>query len=395
MALHYGYGGIPTDSLVLHVDTEDTLNCYGGAPTTNLLSDTALGNYNNVGGSVRTDLRKTEYKFRDAYIWEQVITPLDASGVNWLTGGNNPGIGVVTGGGGGTGGRYTGHSIFFKPTVPMTSAPVYTHYSNIGGWQSSTNYEYIGDGWYRAVVVWYDSVTRSDGKYWAINPTSAQLNVPMYFYWAGPFKEDLNLNLVSPYTQTSRTVAVRDLSPTNAGITTTNSPYDYYGDLNFDGSDDYLQIDRDVLPSSSPYTLFTVLRPSNISSPNDSFPWYNSYPSGFWHHISSGGIAWRHSGGSGNLGGLNIQNNVYTTIAVTWDGHILKLFQNGSEVSSVSTTAEYSNNGAARIGMLSNRSSANDYNYNGKAPVNLVYSRALFNNEILNLHNHYKSRYNI
>lgn len=40
-----------------------------------------------------------------------------------------------------TAGNTYGFSIYFKPTVPMTSNPIFTAYSNIPGRQSSDQYE--------------------------------------------------------------------------------------------------------------------------------------------------------------------------------------------------------------------------------------------------------------
>ena len=112
---------------------------------------------------------------------------------------------MIWGAGGGLANRFTGHSIFFKSTVPMHSSPIYTHYSNIPGYQSTTNYDDMGDSWFRANVIWFDTVTRSDGKFWAINPLSSTINTPIDIYWAGPFKEDRNDNqIVAPFVNGTR-----------------------------------------------------------------------------------------------------------------------------------------------------------------------------------------------
>jgi hypothetical protein len=245
MSANNGYEKSLGYNLVFHYDVND-LNSFGGPTTTNLIEDIGLGNYNNVPSYVRTDLIKTDKKFRGAYIWEQTLTALDGNGAYYLSNAQNPGIGVVTGGGGGTGGRYTGHSIFFKPTVPMSGCPIYTHYSNIGGWQSTCNYEYVGDGWYRAYVVWYDGTTRGDGKYWAINPLSTQVGQSIKIYWAGPFKEDLNLNGVSQYVQSSRTAVnnLKDLTTKNIIPNLNNASFNNSGKLVFDGSNDYITVNN-------------------------------------------------------------------------------------------------------------------------------------------------------
>lgn len=190
--------------LVLAMDAANPQS-FRGIPTDNLLVNSGMSTYNNVGGDVTSVLVSTEETYRGATVFKQTLTATTGSGVSFLTNGNNPGIGVVTSGGGGVANRYTGHSIFFRTTVPMHSSPIFNHYSNIGGWQSCCNFDDMGDGFFRAHVIWFDSVTRSDGKFWAINPLSSTLNVPIDIFWAGPFKEDRNDSaVVSPFINGTR-----------------------------------------------------------------------------------------------------------------------------------------------------------------------------------------------
>lgn len=228
-----------------------------GQPTTNLVGD-GMSIYNNVPGDVTATLATTGEFYRGAAIYKLTLTPTTASGVSYLTAGNNPGIGVVSGGGGGLANRYTGHSIFFRPTVPMHSSPIYTHYSNIAGWQSSTNYYSMNDGWLRAHVIWYDTVTRSDGKYWAINPASATLNVPIIIYWAGPFKEDRNDSVfVSPYTTGTRnnTNNLIDLTNRNS-IVTQSLTYNSDGTFTFiPGNFNYIDSTSSVFTGTGSWTM--------------------------------------------------------------------------------------------------------------------------------------------
>jgi hypothetical protein len=249
------------DNLVFHFDTGDIYNSYLGRPTTNLLGD-SMSNYNNVPGSVTTTLTLNGDYYRGAPVYKQVLTPLDGSGVSWLTAGSNPGLGVRHGGGGGTANRYTGFSIFFKPTVPMHSTPIFLGYSNIGGWQASTTPpEDMGDGWFRAYVLWYNTVTQSDGKYWAINPATASLNVPITIYWAGPFKEDLNSTTVSQYIYSSRsqTQGLKDLTGVHSlDLTNVSFNTDIRPKIQFDGSDDYITLPSSAVPTGNEITIEIV-----------------------------------------------------------------------------------------------------------------------------------------
>jgi len=140
------------------------------------------------------------------------------------------------------------------------------------------------------------------------------------------------------------------------------------------------------------------MRPTNLASMENSFPQYNTYPSGFWHHIQSDGwLLWRHSGGNGSLYPHNMSNNTWGMHTISWDGTTLRLYANGELTTSTATSAGYSNNGSgkARIGMLAQRSSGYDYNYNGKIPVNMVYNRALSQSEILDIYEHFRPRYSL
>jgi hypothetical protein len=236
---------IVTNGLVFCYDFGNREKSFG---TTNLLPNASLGIYNNVPGDVTASLTQTSETYRGSPVWALSLTPTTSSGVSYLTAGNNPGLGVVTGGGGGTGGVYTGHSIFFRTTVPMHTNPIYTHYSNIGGWQTYTNYDNMNDGWNRAHVIWYDTVTRSDGKYWAINPASATLNVPIITYWAAPFKESQNYTFVSPYTLNTRGTGNGIINLVNSsfsgGTLVNGSSYDSSngGHMIFDGANDHINI---------------------------------------------------------------------------------------------------------------------------------------------------------
>jgi hypothetical protein len=268
MAVETGYSKIITNGLTFAYDTGDTRNSYLGRPTSNLLAGASMSTYNNVSGDVSSNLYTTSETYRGATVWRQDLTALNGTGASYLSGGNNPGIGVVTSGGGGNANQYSGHSIFFKPLFSTTGCPVYTNYSNIGGWQSSCNYEDMGDGWFRAYVLWYASTTQSDGKYWAINPLSTASGQTMTVYWAGPFREDLNSTSISQFVNGTRSdsQAVIDVTGRST-VTAYNNPFTNPAinpQLTFDGTDDYIS-PNSFTPSSSGLTLSVVARINSSS----------------------------------------------------------------------------------------------------------------------------------
>lgn len=412
MGVAQGYGKIVTSGLVFAYDARDYRNSYKGAPGTNIAAGpnrnyngASLSTYSNGKLFSSNGYTETVYIPTLGYRTVESVEIYNVYSSYGADGNYNccPSLFNYAGGQEFTGGTTYTYQIIYRCESGYTN-PNYMYHYEYGpsgyiteyGVHTEAQREHLGDGWYHAWATFTTNAATTSGHkgmwYYQYNVRD-KVSVAAVSIVPGTIIRP-PLQFIDENTTRSSTDSLYDLTG-NSGITL-NASYDSNGDLVFDGTDDHVLINRDVLSANSPYTLFTILRPTNISSPNDSFPWYNSYPNGFWHHVSANGIAWRHQGQSGTLGGLNIQNNVYTSLSVSWDGSTLTLYQNGVLVNSVSVTAGHGiNSSSNKIGMLSNRGAANDYNYNGKAPVNLVYNRALSAAEILQLHNHYKSRYNI
>ena len=396
MAVGQGYSKTATNGLVFAFDTGDTRNSFLGRPTTNLMSGYGLSNYNNVPGSVTTNLTQTSDSYRGAPIWIQTLTPLDGSGVSWLSNGNNPGLGVVSSGGGGLANRYTGHSIFFKPTVPMNSSPIFTYYSNIGGWQSCCDYEDMGDGWFRAKVLWYDTTTRSDGKYWAINPLSATLNTPITIYWAGPFKEDLNSQYISQYTPTSRsnTESLLDLAGGNS-MSVADVSFNSNLQITFDGTNDNINIPSSNVFDTQTVTVEVVVKPTT------------TFQLGFWFEkgivnsqyslfMENSNIVWRTAYG-GNydslyFGSSNMTANAWNYVVGTYTAGDKRVYLNTNLMNNNNLNVTLNTNqGNQYIGSYN----PNSYYYNGEIAVVKVYNRVLTPGEIKQNYGHYKTRFNL
>jgi hypothetical protein len=391
MAIGLGFSKTVTDGLIFGYDTGDIRNSYLGRPTTNLLG-TGMSIYNNVGGSVSATLTTNGEFYRGAPVYVQTLTPLDGSGVSWLSNGNNPGIGVVTGGGGGEANRYTGHSIFFKPTVPMNSVPIFLHYSNIAGWQNCcTPPEDMGDGWFRAYVIWYDTVTRSDGKYWAINPLTATQGAPITIYWAGPFKEDLNVQNVSQYTLSSRTntQGLKDLTG-KYSIDLTNMSYtsDISPDITFDATNDVIDTDFGVNNSLNQVTMEAVVYDTRNNS---------GYRSIIQNNVASDDALYIHP--NNTLGFwpctttyLTVPANRWAHVVFSYDGSTMRFAVNGAQHAFTGTCTDALDFDFLRIG---GHSTGDGERFGGKIAVAKVYNRALTEGEIEQNFNHYAKRFGI
>jgi hypothetical protein len=392
------------DGLVFGFDSGDTYNSYLGRPTTNLIGD-SMGVYNNAGGSVNVSLTTTGEFYKGAPIYRQILTPTDGSGVSWLTAGNNPGIGVVHGGGGGTANRYAGFSIFFKSTVPMHSTPIYLSYSNIGGWQCySCPPEDMGDGWFRARVLWYDTTTRSDGKYWAINPLSASLNVPITIYWAGPFKEDLNSTAISQYVYGTRsaTQGLRDLTG-NHSLDLSNVTFnlDTNPKINFDGSDDYINLSPSAIPTGNQITIEIVSSWSG-GLQNNSIIAGGSGNQDLSLHLpwSDGNVYWDCGSPFNRIvktvsSSADYLGNHHWVVSKNATTGIMRIYLDGTlwhygggQTSTIPSLASVS------IGRYDN-GSFRGYYYKGDIPVLKIYNKELTPEEVHKNYLHYKSRYGL
>lgn len=385
-----------SDSIVFNYDNGDVVNSYLGRPTDNLLSNNALTIYNNVPSDVSITLTQTSDYYRGASIWKEVITATTSTGVSYLTNGNNPGIGVyTTTGGGGLANRYTGHTIFFKPIGPMHSAPIFTNYSNIAGWQSSQQYDDMRDGWYRAKVLWYDTVTRSDGKFWAINPAGVVINVPITVYWAGPFKEDLNSTAISQFVNTSRSVSgsLLDNSGRGNSINIANVSFDSNLQIFFDGTSNYATANLNLGQSC---TIEIIIQASSyagnkipISIDGD------NYSSGPNIYFTSNIIAWNTGDGSTNaFTNSSYPNSNYHHLVIVNDYFgIATLYIDGIRIGTASAI-DTTTTGANKL-WIGRFHGDNNYTIAANIPVVKIYNRTLSINEVVQNYNSYKKRFNL
>jgi hypothetical protein len=173
----------------------------------------------------------------------------------------------------------------------------------------------------------------------------------------------------------------------------------------FDGLDEHIRFNEDVLDTNGEYTLSAWLRPNGNSWGDNAIPLYNTYPgngsSGIWHHFGADNVLrWRHGGSSyttGNLSGIGLVANEWQLTTITWDRKTLKLYKNGELVNSTTAASDFSKSasGQARIGMLNYRSTSSDYNWHGDISAHQVYNTALSQEEVLQNFNAQRNRFSI
>jgi hypothetical protein len=406
MAVAQGYGKTVTSGSVFAYDTGDIRNSYLGRPTTNTNTH-PLYIYNNVSGNVSSTLTATSETYKGATVLRQTLTPLDASGASWLSNGNNPGIGVYTWpGGGGNANTYTGHSIFFKPNFLLFSTPIFLHYSNIAGYQACcTLPEDMGDGWFRAYVIWFDTVTRSDGKFWAINPLSTAIGQTITIDWAGPFREDLNSTSVSQFVNGTRS-ATQGLLPLigNATLNLSNVSFTTPAinpQMTFDGTDDFIPLSPGIIPTSQVSFEFICTNTNSGASTsiiaggvgdggqdlNIHLPW------------GDGNVYWDFGRPFNRINKLTtsaerigIHHWIFTKNSTTG---IMNIYLDGTlwhTGSGLTTTLPAIT--AASLGRY-DRGDFTGFHYRGTIPVFKIYDKALSAAEVRQNYQHYKTRFNL
>ena len=171
----------------------------------------------------------------------------------------------------------------------------------------------------------------------------------------------------------------------------------------FDGVDEHIRFNEDVLDTNGEYTLSAWLRPNGSSWGHNSMALYNTYPtngnSGIWHHFGEDNVLrWRHGGSTyttGNLSGIGLVANEWQLTTITWDRTTLKLYKNGELMNSTTAASDFtkSASGQARIGMLNYRRTSSDYNWHGDISAHQVYNTALSQEEVLQNYNAQAARF--
>jgi hypothetical protein len=253
----------------------------------------------------------------------------------------------------------------------------------------------MGDGWFRAKVLWYDTTTRTDQKFWAINPAGAIIDAPITIYWAGPFKEDLNSPYISQFADGVRSVSgsLLDISGIRNNINVSNVSFDSNLQIFFDGTDDYITADINLGVSC---TIEIIIKAASyagnkipISIDGD------NYSSGPNIYFTENIIAWNTGNGSGNpFSNSSYPNSNYHHLVITNDYYgIATLYIDGVKIG----TASFLNTtttGANKL-WIGRFHGDNNYTIAADIPVVKIYNRTLSINEVVQNYNSYKKRFNL
>jgi hypothetical protein len=390
---------IVTSGLVFYYDMGNTPKSWKGVPTTNVQANQALFTYNNVPSNVTATLVDTGEYYLGAKIYKQTLTPINATGVSQLSAGGNPGIGVYTANGGGTANTYTGYSIYFKLGVPGHTSPIFTNYSNVTGYQSTANYNYFADGWYRGHVIWYDTVTRTDSKFWAINPATATLDVPIVVYWCAPFREDRNdSTFVSPFVNGTRSTTNNLVDLTNKNTLTTSLAYASDNNFSFNGTSNSI-----IFPENSEFNTQTVsveVWVKTGATTQNGF-WFEKGTVNSQYALFQEGasITWRQTTNVASLTATTasyMNTSQYAQVVGTYTSGDRRIYVNGVQVASDTLAYTIPTSAAGcSIGVYGGFSGSRGYYYSGSIGIVRVYNKALTQSEVKQNFAAQRGRYNI
>ena len=289
-------------------------------------------------------------------------------------------------------------SYWVKPTNANAYGKTWNYQTWFGSGNANSSFNTTlnstGD-WQHVVHQWTASATTSFISYWFPSGSTDK-----YAFDIADVQVELNKGHATPFVAGTRsaTGSLIDLKRTT-NIDVSNVSFNSTGQPTFDGTNDYIYIDEDILNVSS----FTVEAIVNITSTGN-----NNKPIFTCGNLSSTGIWFlKHRSGLGNrlvmhgYDGVNPRVDVQSTnvvpdaentyVAVTFNGTSYQLYINGvADGNAVSDNAV----AASSDNYIGRQGNSSTYLL-GDVPVLKTYNVALSADEIQQNYKAYKSRFNI
>ena len=199
---------------------------------------------------------------------------------------------------------------------------------------------------------------------------------------------EVNVGTATPWVdgERSNTESIIDLK-SSVDLSAANVSFDSSGLVTFDGTDDYINVDKDF-GDFNEYTIEYVVN----TTTNGKMPIAGRTNTNFYKY---GAYSWRYKHG-GTLGEYYHTGGTVTGWShwlITYDGDLIKVFQNN-----VSLGTNGASSGGADFSdgfKIGSWASASSYSFNGDIPIMRVYDRALTSAEIEQNFKIYKKRFNI
>lgn len=431
MPFSSGPNTVSDSSIVFNYDLGDNSNSWTGQPGTNITTGVARS-YNgysrtNYGGGVFFETNG--YTEMDN-IPALGLRTVESVEINNSSGNINCCVNLFSYTGGWNSLIWAGSTTYTYQIIYKTRSG-YTHpnfmyqyqYDNAGNYITEfgsfdgSKQESLGGGWFHA---WNTFTTQPAARrgftglwYYQYN-VADKVSVAAISIVQGsnirPAKE------LIPSSQTRFTdTALRDISG-RQNIITVNTSYSSNGQIVFDGTDDYLNLNTNIQSGFIAATYEFVCRPTSLPGSGnyhqlyiqENSTWialYNVGGTPFFGIDLGNGNGWFDNNGGNNTGARTtstISANTWYHLVYTWESGIVRVYLNGVLQSTTSTAQAVNGrqnvmtlgagNTARNIGSRSN-GSAN--NWIGNIPVVKFYNRGLTQAEVTNNYNEYKTRFNL
>jgi hypothetical protein len=389
------------DGLIFHFDTGDFYNSYKGEPTTNMNGTGVPNIYSWWSRSIQTITTLNEtYHGQPIY---RVSLSLDipdqvsyansrwGAGTGWYLGGQT----------------YNANTPYMVSTIyrPVShpDIQIYGHPSNISGWglnvDSSVDYY---DGWKLHRIDRNFASTASDARYFHIHAPTAVLNDVISVDITHMQIEAKNRRTYFTRGTRSNTEGlINTASNVTLDLSTVSFSSDTTSKINFDGSDDYINLSPSAIPTGNQITIEIVTSWSG-GLQNNSIIAGGSGNQDLSLHLpwSDGNVYWDCGSPFNRIvktvsSSADYLGNHHWVVSKNATTGIMRIYLDGTlwhygggQTSTIPSLASVS------IGRYDN-GSFRGYYYKGDIPVLKIYNKELTPEEVHKNYLHYKSRYGL
>ena len=403
---------ISKQNLILNIDTSDYINCFKGAPKTNLLSyfSRTYGETNNVDFKTHYYSRQVEIPTLGLKTVESIDTFNTGANVccqqAWALG--SSAVSPST--------QYT-YSIIYRSATDYTHPNFMYHYQyGPSGYVTeyglfNTGYRtYLGDGWYHAWNTFTsNSATTSMNFYFYMYEYNQYNTIDVYGMMVTQGPEVLRPQQFIPFS-TTRGVndVIVDLTKNSSVVTANNSPFNETGMLEFDGTNSHITLTNPQTYASNQRSFEMVVKVIGVNAsymPIATMTNTSSITNSerFWLGIENSRAQFHGWGSSDPQGTKVITDGNWHHIVFTYDNDTkeMRVYTDGCLNTRIlnGEGGVYASSGQKwYIGydpLASSWTGAASNNFNGNIAVFKQYNKILTPEETFNNFNQYKTKYSI
>jgi hypothetical protein len=196
---------------------------------------------------------------------------------------------------------------------------------------------------------------------------------------------------LTPQSSRSNTQGLLDISGTGTSINLANVSFDTNAMMTFDGTDDFISSNQNIVHGTSEFSYFAVVKLNGKPSLGTIFE-NGSWGNCLLIRYETDGITIYSMSSYWGKFSFNPPLNTWYHLGFIRRGNTLYFYVNGVNTASIGFTANISPSANLYIGMSQH---AAGQCFNGSINIASIYTRALSDGEVLQNYNHYKTRFNI